>query len=873
MTTATPDATPPEKSLDSGEINLDYIPVDWPLTPLQGKKAYIPGWTKNPYTLSQIKTELESGRATGIGLLCGQFCNEYGLIFVDIDGEEAIPEIEKLGGGPIHSIFPRTLTISSGKKGKFRLLFRVPNEKIQQLPDRATIKVDKAPWEILWRSRQGAIMGAHPQTEGYKTTSHGGFEYVKNLPDMPDWLYQAISNAFPSSKYRRANNQATPIITQNIHLSYDDDSTYKQEAIYEEAVEYLEHLSVDRCNDYEQWLAVGMSLHQINEDLLGAWIEWSLKSKAFESGVCEDKWRSFERLDGGPNPVEGRGLKTLKAMAKEDGWVDLGGYTAMSFEQIKEKVQKENEHADGQFLDQLLSTMQDDPSVESILSDHEIPDFVLGSSPNKKGSKSGNGRVRNPPSSVISEYLQEWALGMGWCYDPRFDTFMYYMPNRGFWRREDYRKEFHHVIQDELTTNRSYTPAGFSANLVSDVVELLKQKISRIDWNDGTDKIVFLNGILEVTTGDFTEHSKEEYVTWGLDFKYNPEINPGPITEWIERTQFGDEARVQVLRAWLRACLVGHGHELQRFLEIVGPGGRGKSTFANLCCALVGAGNYASTTLNQLEQSRFELSSIKGKRMTLINDSERYGGSAQVFKALTGGDNLRYEEKMKNIGEPFVYTGMVMVAANEPIQTTDNTSGLIRRRLTVEFNRKLYDKNSEAKDMIKIEKGRVTGLWKDCLPGLVNWVLQMNEKEMRHYLLDTYEAAPSLKKVRNNIMVTSNNLIEWLQAEVVVEKDNVVSVGKKIPNVNKENSERYFNSCFHLYPSYCEHCEATGSKAVGQKRFIALLMDCCKSQLGLTNVYTFTRKGMPLIKGIAVRKSDLKYKEFPTILPEGKEAE
>ena len=130
MTTATPDATPPEKSLDSGEINLDYIPVDWPLTPLQGKKAYIPGWTKNPYTISQIKDELAAGRATGVGLLCGQFCNEYGLIFVDIDGEEAIPEIEKLGGGPIHSIFPRTLTISSGKQGKFRLLFKVPNEKI-----------------------------------------------------------------------------------------------------------------------------------------------------------------------------------------------------------------------------------------------------------------------------------------------------------------------------------------------------------------------------------------------------------------------------------------------------------------------------------------------------------------------------------------------------------------------------------------------------------------------------------------------------------------------------------------------------------------------------------------------------------------------
>ena len=520
-------------------------------------------------------------------------------------------------------------------------------------------------------------------------------------------------------------------------------------------------------------------------------------------------------------------------------------------------------------LDNLIQSLANEEVSEDI---PQSPIFKaimdLPIAPPKRGGKSKDGRVKNPPSSDIADLLHEWCLNVGWCYDPRFDTFMFYIPNRGFWRREEYRKEFAHVIQDELTCNRSYTPAGFSSNLVNDVVELLKQKICRTDWNDSTDKIVFTNGVLEVSTGEFTEHNKEDYITWGLDFNYDPTIDPGPITKWIFRTQYDDESRVQVLRAWLRACLVGHGHELQRFLEIIGPGGRGKSTFANLCCALVGAGNYASTTLNQLEQSRFELSSIKGKRMTLINDSERYGGSAQVFKALTGGDNLRYEEKMKNIGEPFVYMGMVMVAANEPIQTTDNTSGLIRRRLTVEFNRKLYDKSSEAKDMIKIEKGRVVGEWKNYLPGLINWVLEMDEKEMRRYLLDTYEAAPSLKRVRNTIMLTSNNLIEWLQSEIVADDKNVVPVGKKIPNTDKDMTERYFNSNFHLYPSYCEYCDSTGSKAVGQKRFISLLLDCCKSQLDMPNIITFTKKGMPLFKGLAIRKSDAKYLNHSTILPE-----
>lgn len=874
MTTAKPEPTPPRKPLSSGQIDLSFVPSDWPLTPLQGKKAYIAGWPKNPFTISEIARELEEGRATGVGLLCGQFCNEYGLLFVDIDGPEAIPEIEKLGGGPLSTIFPPTLTITSGKTGKQRMLFRIPANKIDQLPDKATIKVDKSPWELLWRSRQGAIMGAHPDTEGYFTTNHGGFEYVKQLPDLPDWLYKAISDAYPSSKYRRRNNKPTPFITQNISLSYDEDSVYRKEDYIEEACEYLEHLSLERCNDYEEWLAVGMSLHQVAEELLPAWVQWSSQSSSFQDGICEEKWRSFERLPGGPNPPDARGLKTLKSMAKEDGWIDMGGY-AFNFEEVNQRIQKTaNEKQDeGDLLTNLINSIQSgDPAIFEVTEEEiEHPFFDLGSElRTKRGSKTRDNKQKNPPSSEIASLLHEWVLNVGWAYDPRFDTFMYYMPNRGYWRTEEYRKEFHHIIQDELTCNPGYTPGGFTANLITDIVELLKQKIFRVHWNDSSDKIVFLNGVLEVSTGEFLDHNKEDYITWGLDFNYNPTIDPGPITEWIYRTQYGDESRVQVLRAWLRACLVGQGHEIQRFLEIVGPGGRGKSTFANLCCAMVGAGNYASTSLNQLEQSRFELSSIKGKRLTLINDSERYGGSAQVFKAMTGGDNLRYEEKMKNIGEPFVYTGMVMVAANEPIQTTDNTSGLTRRRLTVEFNRKLYNKSSEAKDMIKIDKGRITGVWKDYLPGVVNWVLQMTDKEMRQYLLDTYELVPSLQKVRHNIMLNSNNLIEWMQSEIVVDPDNVAPVGKKIINNNKEMPERYYNSNYHLYPSYCEYCEATGSKPVGQKRFIALLLDCCKNQLSLSDVFSFTKHGKPLIKGLAVRNSDNQYKDYATIFPEGK---
>ena len=854
MSIATPE---PNNHLKAGEINFDLIPKDWALTPLQGKRAYVAGWTTQPYSVEEIKREFNQGKATGVGLITGVWSNEGGLVWVDIDGTDSIKDLEELAGAPISAAFPPTLTISSGKKDRQRMLFSIPAAKLKLLPDKATIKIGIPAFEILFRNRQGAIMGSHPDTDGYFTTPHGGFEYAKNPPEMPEWLYEAIAKAYPVNKYKKPVRHG--IITQQVNLEYEEGSEYQKEEYLNEAKIYLDHLNPERAADYDDWLKVGMSLKQVDEKLLADWVDWSKQADNFEDGVCERKWSTFEVVEGGPAPENHCGLHHLRAMAKEDGYIDVGGFVVETGEKLKEKAKKlfkqDNAEMPMPLVNQVLNEIIGEPSIGE--------KKIIQDKINNKG------RPKTPPASELAEMVTGMVVQCGWRYDPKYDTFMFYQSSKGTWRREEYKEEYKHFIQDLFLRESIPTPGGFTSHLLSDVTNLTKAYITQPYWNDDPDKLAFRNGVLEMSTKDFLPHDQENYLTWGLDFDYDPHANSGPIIQWLKKTQYNDEERVQVLRAWLKACLVGKGHELQRFLEVIGPGGRGKSTFANLCCALIGNGNYASTTLNQLEQSRFEIASIKGKRLTLINDSERYGGSAQIFKALTGGDNLRFEEKNKNVGEPFVYTGMVMVCANEPIQTTDNTSGLTRRRLTVEFNRPLWDKNSEAVEMIKLENGQVNGLWKSYLPGLVNWVLEMETNKMREYLLDTYEKVDHLRTVRNSILLTSNNLVEWLQSEVVHSPESIAAVGKKIP-ANKDSKERYVNSNFHLYASYCTYCEDTGSKPVGQKRFISLLLDCCKNQLGLKEISQFSKKGRPFIRGLVIRNSDEKFKSADTILPERK---
>ena len=77
-----------QKSTKPGEVKLELISADWPLTPLGGNKdPYVSGWQNNPYNLHDIEAEILTGRCKAIGLISGPVFNHpYGLVWVDVDG-------------------------------------------------------------------------------------------------------------------------------------------------------------------------------------------------------------------------------------------------------------------------------------------------------------------------------------------------------------------------------------------------------------------------------------------------------------------------------------------------------------------------------------------------------------------------------------------------------------------------------------------------------------------------------------------------------------------------------------------------------------------------------------------------------------------
>jgi putative DNA primase/helicase len=560
-------------------------------------------------------------------------------------------------------------------------------------------------------------------------------------------------------------------------------------------------------------------------------------------------------------------MGSLIHMAKQNGWQPPKDHLAMSVDDDMLDYSAEQQKQIAEEFEVPITEYERDVVNKKPVKRKTADKRVKEEGSENKNNKEGRGK-ENESSDVITQVLLQAYKGNLRYSRMHNQFFIYGYKHPGLWSSLG-ELDMKGRIREELEAIKvSFLPNGYTIHTINDVFAQLKITLMFEDWHEGSDYLLFSNGILDVQERILLPFNREMYITQRFPYEYNPAAECEEIIKWLKQTQDGDWGRVQVLRAWLRAVLLGCS-DIQKFVEIVGPGKSGKSTYANLAHALVGDENATISSLEHLEKNRFETSNLYKKKLLLFNDVERYGGSVSVLKALTGGDLIRNEQKFQTDAQkPFKFGGLVMITANEPIQTTDPTSGLARRRLTIPFNNPFKGTAAQQHVLIDMDgKGNAYGKFAPLLPGLVNWVLDLSHVEMKELLMETAKTVPFYIGYQTEQVLKSNQLLDWMHHSVVFEFNVASAVGFAKP-APQGSSGVYVNHDKWLYASYCEFCKYSNTNILGRSRFESLLMDACVHQLGL-NVYRLKNSRGMRVVNVMVRSNDPRMKEYPSIVELG----
>ncbi len=367
-----------------------------------------------------------------------------------------------------------------------------------------------------------------------------------------------------------------------------------------------------------------------------------------------------------------------------------------------------------------------------------------------------------------------------------------------------------------------------SASYLAGILKLLKAFLAVKGWDSAKNLLPAKNGVVDLTTLKLSPHSPDYRLTWQLPYNYDPQADCKPIKDWLLETMNGDQSFVELLRSYLHSVIHSRTDQ-HNFLQISGPTRAGKGVFTRLATAVVGERNTHITKLEKLE-SRFETASLMDKKLVLITDSDKYGGTVETLKALTGGDELPYEEKHLQSRDGFHPECKVIIACNEPIQAADYMA-LQSRRISVHFEKHIIaDKRRKLIDKVK---GELTGEFVPYLPGLLNWVLMMDEKVAEDYVTKTEKMVTGYKRIALQAIVATNPIADWADQHLIYEEGARLQIGVAKKNRDGGGDNSYINVASWMYPNYAEFCVSTGTHLLSLKRFILLANDLFVNQLRL----------------------------------------
>lgn len=308
----------------------------------------------------------------------------------------------------------------------------------------------------------------------------------------------------------------------------------------------------------------------------------------------------------------------------------------------------------------------------------------------------------------------------------------------------------------------------------------------------------FQNGYFDVMEWKLIEHDTKYLMINQIPFSFYPDQAETVLTGGTHIRKYldfsiSDETDQQTFWQYLGYCMTTDTR-FQKFLMIKGKGGTGKSIAISFIQHIVGSGNYASMSLQNLNQ-RFYPTGLFGKLLNACADIPSTAmESVDIIKKAVGEDTLLYEKKGQDPTQFNSYAKLLFSANEMPLNLDDKTNAYYRRLLVLDINRTIpeEEKDSKLKEKMCNESAYAIHMAILALKQLYTDNHFIESNHSKECIAHLYRSADSVKAFTDDMLCHK--------------------VGEKI-----KRSE--------VYKMYEEYCEDNGRTPHGKSRFWEYMAD------------------------------------------------
>lgn len=329
----------------------------------------------------------------------------------------------------------------------------------------------------------------------------------------------------------------------------------------------------------------------------------------------------------------------------------------------------------------------------------------------------------------------------------------------------------------------------YTKTRINNLADLVITKIDELPTAQA-DLTAYQNGALNKKTGELISLHPDLNLRGIEPFELKTTLETPYFDNWLSfvTDDDKDEEKKQAILAGLYMILTNR-HEWQKFIEITGQGGSGKSVFGHIATQLNGTPNTAFIELMRMEKKPENRACLVGKTLIYSPDQPYYSGDGDTLKAITGGDIITVKYLYKDPIEIKI-NACYMMTTNNPLLFTDRNGGISRRRIIIAFNRQVPKEKRDPHFLEKIQ----TEIY-----GITNRLLStFQAPEIANDTLEKYR----LNQAGQEIKRSSNHLIDFAQHfEIKADRPHGLRWGSaKSRFENPENP----TTLYHAYMLYCD---------------------------------------------------------------------